>query len=89
MQAEQEFDIVAELKGGKVFPTVLNGKCRLKVIKDFLEFEALIFYLSEGRYKFYMDVHMNLGKGQFNVERLLSFVPENGYIYVAYLRQLL
>jgi hypothetical protein len=29
LQLEQDLSVIIELKGGKVFPKVLNGKCRI------------------------------------------------------------
>jgi deoxyribonuclease-4 len=50
------------------------------VIKGFLVYRPSVFHISDGKYGSHTDIHLNIGKGDFNIKEMLSYVPENAYL---------
>ncbi len=53
-----------------------------EVIESFMSFSPQIFHLSDGYYDSYTDVHLNLGKGKFNIKELLNYVPKGSKLTI-------
>ncbi len=52
----------------------------IELIKKFLQFNPVIFHLSDTETNSQTDMHLNLGKGGLNIRQILSFIPENAFV---------
>jgi deoxyribonuclease IV len=53
---------------------------RYKLIERFFEFGPKIFHLSDGLIDSTRDCHFDLGKGDFNLIKIISYIPQASYI---------
>jgi len=53
-----------------------------KIINDFLQFNPCIYHLADGDLLSEKDVHLNLGKGSFNLTELLDKIPNNSLVTI-------
>lgn len=62
-----------------------SASCRLdyrNIISEFLKFTPSVFHLSDGYYNSHTDVHLNIGKGEFDITELLNIVADNGMVSI-------
>jgi len=54
----------------------------MEIIRGFVEFKPKIFHLSDGDNSSEIDIHLNLGKGSFDLGDFLSVVPEGALMTI-------
>lgn len=54
----------------------------IKMIKEFMVFNPKIYHLSDGDLLSERDIHLNLGKGNFNLAEFVSIIPEGSLITI-------
>jgi len=52
------------------------------IIRGFLAFNPKVFHVSDGNHDSERDIHLNFGKGDFNIREFLSVVPDDGLLTV-------
>jgi sugar phosphate isomerase/epimerase len=60
-----------------------------KFINSLLVFEPKIFHLSDIDSTSIQDMHLNLGHGTLNIAKILSLIPDNGFITIETPRRVL
>jgi endonuclease IV len=65
-----------------IYASVSLGLDHRSIIKGFMEFAPTIFHLSDGKYSSQTDIHLNFGKGEFNLNELLQNVPRGGMVTI-------
>jgi endonuclease IV len=58
------------------------GLDHLEMIEEFMKFNPMLFHLSDGERSSEKDTHFNFGKGNLNLHRLVSVVPEGGLLTI-------
>jgi endonuclease IV len=54
----------------------------VKLIKEFLYLNPVMFHLSDGNFKGIFDSHLNFGKGTFPLKEIVTFIPENAFLTI-------
>ncbi len=54
----------------------------MEIIRGFVEFTPKIFHLSDGDNSSEIDIHLNLGKGSFDLADFLSVVPDGALMTI-------
>lgn len=54
----------------------------MQMIKEFMVFNPKIYHLSDGDLLSERDIHLNFGKGNFNLSEFVSIIPEGSLITV-------
>lgn len=52
------------------------------VIERFLKLNPIVFHLSDGDISSQTDSHLNFGKGNFDLYRLIEMIPYNAYVSI-------
>lgn len=52
------------------------------IIGEFMAFKPKVFHISDGKHDSESDVHLNFGKGNFNIKEFLSIVPDDGLLTI-------
>jgi deoxyribonuclease-4 len=52
------------------------------IIEDFMKYSPSIFHLCDGIYSSHTDMHLNIGKGEFNIKELLNYIPHDAMVAV-------
>ncbi|MEK7847227.1 MAG: hypothetical protein AAB257_09735 [Nitrospinota bacterium] len=68
--------------GHAIYAANSIGIERNKILKDFLQFNPRIYHLADGDLLSEKDVHLNLGKGSFNLTELLDKIPNNSLVTI-------
>jgi sugar phosphate isomerase/epimerase len=56
------------------------GMGPMELIKEFIKFNPMVYHVSDGDKSSEKDVHLNLGKGDLNVEEFFSVIPRDGMV---------
>lgn len=56
------------------------GIPHMALINSLCRFDPRIYHLSDGYIDSGKDVHLNLGKGLFDIEAFISIIPKNGFL---------
>ena len=59
-----------------------NGLAYQNVINKFLKLQPTLFHLSDGLTSSFLDSHMHLGKGDFNLKWLLGIIPQHASVTI-------
>lgn len=52
------------------------------VISQFLKLNPEIYHLSDGDIRSKTDMHLNFGKGNFDLKQAISLIPQNAYVSI-------
>lgn len=52
------------------------------IIREFMVFNPKVFHISDGNHDSLSDIHLNFGKGDFNIREFLSVVPYNSCLTI-------
>lgn len=52
------------------------------LIREFISFKPVVYHLSDGDSNSEKDMHLNLGKGNLNIEKFISVVPDEGLLTI-------
>ena len=52
------------------------------VVKEFLEFDPVLFHVSDGIMASSRDSHLHLGAGDFDLKEVLGYVPDEGCVVI-------
>lgn len=52
------------------------------VIRQFMKLNPKIYHLSDGHIHSQTDMHLNFGKGNFNLQEIISVIPQNAYVSI-------
>ena len=66
--------------GHAIYYSAYHGFDYRNVIGQFLKYSPSVFHLSDGMYSSSTDIHLNIGKGEFNIRELLSFIPQGAML---------
>lgn len=66
--------------GHAIYYSTCRGLEPRSVIAEFNKFSPSLFHLCDGIYSSHIDVHLNIGKGDFDIRELLRFLPENAML---------
>ena len=56
------------------------GLDHLEMIDRFMKFNPMLFHVSDGDRNSEKDVHLNLGKGDLNIKKFFSVIPDKGMV---------
>lgn len=56
------------------------GTDRMEIVEGFMNFNPMLFHVSDGDTTTEKDVHKNLGKGDLDVKEFFSIIPDNGTV---------
>jgi deoxyribonuclease-4 len=68
--------------GHAICAAASSGIDEMQIIRGFMLFKPELFHIADGEASSESDVHHNFGKGNFKINKLLSFVPENGLVTI-------
>ncbi len=68
--------------GHAVYAARSLGISPVGLIKEFLDFSPRLYHLADGDKGSEVDVHLNLGRGDFDLKELLSFVPVDSMLTI-------
>jgi deoxyribonuclease-4 len=54
----------------------------IEIIQQFMGFNPKIFHLSDGDTSSEKDIHLNLGEGNFDIGKFLSFIDDGGLVTI-------
>ena len=52
------------------------------IIDQFIKFNPGIYHLSDGDMHSPTDMHLNFGKGNLNLQKIISLIPKNAYVSI-------
>lgn len=68
--------------GHAIYYSAACGLDYHRVIKEFIKYSPSVFHLSDGIYSSHTDIHLNFGKGEFNMRELISFIPQDAMLSI-------
>lgn len=66
--------------GHAIYYSAACGLDYRSVIREFMEYSPSVYHLSDGIYSSHTDKHLNIGKGEFNIKELISFLPHDAML---------